>query len=407
MKGLVLEGGGARGAFQIGAWKALREIGVEINGVCGTSVGALNGALIVQGDFERTYDLWYNLSLSQVTNVEDEMVEKLMNFDIKYDDIDYLVKRLGILWNDMGIDIGPLKELLKRSIDEEKIRKSGIDFGITTICLSDMKPLDLYIEDIEEGKLINYLLASSRLAIFKQERLDGKLFLDGGYYNKLPINLLSSKGYKDLVVVKLDRNDSAFKIIEDDLNITYIKPSEDLGMILDFSQSRIRKNIKLGYFDTYKTFQKLNGNGYYVKPKCNDGYFLDYFMNLDEATVLRIGKILGAPEIPFRRMLFEYIIPKLTELLGLQKNVSYEDIVLSIFEEAAQRYGIERFKIYEFEDLEDEVLERFRPCKEKLSSKIPRFLKQSDLVLKTFKVDILSEIIDELLGSIAWVTSVS
>jgi len=406
MYGLVLEGGGARGAFQIGAWKALREIGVEIKGISGTSVGALNGAMIIQDDFEKTYDLWYNLSPSQVVNAQDEMAEKLMKLDIKYDEINYLVKGISKLWNDMGIDITPLKELLKANIDEEKIRKSGMDFGITTISLTDMKSLELYIEDIEVGKLINYLMASSRMLIFKQERLDGKLFLDGGYYNKLPIKLLSSKGYKDLIVVKLDKYEPVFKAVEDGLNVSYIKPSEELGRMLDFSQSKIRRNMELGYFDTIKTFQKLKGSKYYVKPKGNESYFLDYFMNLDEATVLRIGKILGTPDMPFRRMLFEYIIPKLAELLGLQKDVSYEEIVLAIFEEAAQRYGIERFKIYSFEDLEDEVLEKFRPSKENLSTKIPRFLKQSDLVLKTFKDDILSEIIDELLGSIAWLTSV-
>ena len=47
--GLVLDGGGARGAYQIGAWKALREAGVKIEAVAGTSVGALNGALICMG----------------------------------------------------------------------------------------------------------------------------------------------------------------------------------------------------------------------------------------------------------------------------------------------------------------------------------------------------------------------
>ena len=48
--GIVLEGGGARGAYQIGVWKALREAGMKIKGVAGTSVGALNGALICMDD---------------------------------------------------------------------------------------------------------------------------------------------------------------------------------------------------------------------------------------------------------------------------------------------------------------------------------------------------------------------
>ena len=51
--GLVLEGGGAKGAYQIGAWKALKEAGIRIKGIAGTSVGALNGALIAMDDFEK------------------------------------------------------------------------------------------------------------------------------------------------------------------------------------------------------------------------------------------------------------------------------------------------------------------------------------------------------------------
>ena len=59
--GLVLDGGGARGAYQIGAWKALVEAGVKFNAVAGTSVGALNGALICMGDIEKAEGIWHRL----------------------------------------------------------------------------------------------------------------------------------------------------------------------------------------------------------------------------------------------------------------------------------------------------------------------------------------------------------
>ncbi len=52
MTGLTLEGGGGKGAYQIGAWKAFRQKGIEFDGVTGTSVGALNGAMILQDDFD-------------------------------------------------------------------------------------------------------------------------------------------------------------------------------------------------------------------------------------------------------------------------------------------------------------------------------------------------------------------
>ena len=48
MIGLVLEGGGARGSYHIGAYRAIMEEGIEINGITGTSIGALNGAMIVR-----------------------------------------------------------------------------------------------------------------------------------------------------------------------------------------------------------------------------------------------------------------------------------------------------------------------------------------------------------------------
>jgi NTE family protein len=46
--GIILEGGGARGAYQVGVWKALRKLGIDYCGVAGTSVGALNGAMMVR-----------------------------------------------------------------------------------------------------------------------------------------------------------------------------------------------------------------------------------------------------------------------------------------------------------------------------------------------------------------------
>ena len=63
---IVLSGGGSRGAYQIGVWKALRKLGIKYNIVTGTSVGALNGVLMVQEDFEKGINLWKNLDYSKI-----------------------------------------------------------------------------------------------------------------------------------------------------------------------------------------------------------------------------------------------------------------------------------------------------------------------------------------------------
>ena len=77
--GLVLAGGGAKGAYQIGAWKALKEAGVRICAVAGTSVGALNGALICMGDLEQAEKLWKTIAYSKVMDVSDELMGKLFD----------------------------------------------------------------------------------------------------------------------------------------------------------------------------------------------------------------------------------------------------------------------------------------------------------------------------------------
>ena len=100
---LVLGGGGSRGAYEIGVWKALEELGVPIDIVTGTSVGAINGALVVQGNLKAAERLWKEL--------ETDMV-----FDVQGDDALSYVKE--ILTNG-GAGTDGLKKLLTENIDEK------------------------------------------------------------------------------------------------------------------------------------------------------------------------------------------------------------------------------------------------------------------------------------------------
>ena len=74
--GLVFDGGGARGAYQIGAWRALTEAGVKIEAVAGTSVGALNGALVCMGNLEQAERIWSEMTFSRVMDGDDNLMER-------------------------------------------------------------------------------------------------------------------------------------------------------------------------------------------------------------------------------------------------------------------------------------------------------------------------------------------
>ncbi|MBE6083115.1 MULTISPECIES: patatin-like phospholipase family protein [Tissierellales] len=391
MRGLVLEGGGAKGAYHIGAYKALKEMGVEIDGVAGTSVGALNGAMIAQEDIDRAYELWNNMTYSRVINANDEDIEKIKKGKLKIEDIKDISEKIKGVISEKGVDITPLKELLYDVINEEKVRRSGKDFGIVTVSLTDLKPLEIYIEDIPQGKLVEYLMASAYLPVFKREKIDGKDFIDGGIYDNVPMGLLINKGYEDLIVVRTHGLGRNRRINKKNLNIRYISPRESLGRTLDFDTKTCRFNLKLGYFDAFKAIKQLKGNKYYIIPKKDENYFVDVLLNLNEEKILEIGKILKIEEVPYRRALFEFIIPKLNNILGLDKKNDYEDILIMFLEYLAEEYEMERFKIYGYEEFLENVIERHKYNSQD-NALFSKLVMRMDILGKFSKSEIIKEI---------------
>lgn len=389
MYGIVLEGGGARGAYQIGAYKALAEEGIEVRGVAGTSVGALNGAIIVQGNFEKAYELWHDISYSKVIKANDEEIERFKKGKWRREDIFLVTQLLKEIIEEGGLNITPLKNLLKEVIDENKIRNSGKDFAIVTVSLSDFKPMELYIEDIPYGKLVDYLMASAYLPVFKREKIDGKTYLDGGVYNNLPADLLIKKGYKDLIIIRTGSFGIVKKIDFRGLNTLVISPKEDLGGILDFDKNVVRDNLKLGYFDGLKALKGLKGDKYYIEPKGDKEYFIRYLMNLEERRIENLKDIFRVnKEIPAKRALFEVIIPKLCSLLDLKVDADYDEIFLTLLENLAEIYEIERFRAYTYEKLISAVREKINCDKEAVEEDKEEIKEIIERVIK--KIDVLS-----------------
>ncbi len=272
MYGLVLQGGGAKGSYHIGVWKALREFGVQISAVTGTSVGALNGAFVAQDDFDRAFELWENMSTEMVFNASDKVHEFFQEFEFDHTDFEDYIKIFrkknleaypavfSEILHNKGLDITPLRNLIDSLLDEDKIRSGKCDFGLVTINLSDLKAMELFIEDIPKGKLTDYLLASSFLPVFKFQKLDGKRFIDGGFYDNLPVDMMADRGYKKIITSEIQFGIirdiiTAKKVDRDDAEITRVMASEDLGGILQFESNTARKNIEIGYNDTIRTFK--------------------------------------------------------------------------------------------------------------------------------------------------------
>ena len=146
--GLVLAGGGVRGAYQIGVWKALKELKIKVSAVSGVSIGAVNGALFVQGSKTKAERLWNKIAIDDIILLPKEMENDENLFKVKN-----LMKIAKEIYSNNGLDMSPLENLLNEIVDEDKIRNSEIDFGIATFSLSEKSENYYFIKDIPYGKL--------------------------------------------------------------------------------------------------------------------------------------------------------------------------------------------------------------------------------------------------------------
>ena len=270
--GLALEGGGAKGAYQIGAWKALREAGIRFSAVSGTSVGALNGAMIVMDDLEKAENVWNNIHFSQVMDVDDEEMRRLMNRDIPLSELKSTLRSVADIVRNRGFDVTPLRNWVAEVVDADKICHSDMDFFIVTYSLSDHQELELKASDLDKDELCDMLLASAYLPAFRLEKLGGKYYADGGVQDVVPIHALVENGCKDIIALRIFGFgiEKRFRI-PDDVHVTTIGPTVDLGNILNFDAEQSRQNMRLGYFDAQRVLYGLYGSTYYIDRTMSEG----------------------------------------------------------------------------------------------------------------------------------------
>ncbi len=363
--GIVLEGGGARGSYQIGAWKALREAGIKIRGIAGASVGALNGALICMDDLEKAEEIWENIRYSQVIDVDDDVIETVKKLDLKSLDLVKVAEDAKRILKDKGLDITPLKNLIESVVDEDKIRSSDRELYLTTYSVTDRELLVLNAKDIPDGEIGDMLLASAYFPAFRNDKLGGKRYLDGGGWNNVPINILLEHDYKDILVIRiygLGYDSERTTEIPKDVHVTHIAPRQDLGGILEFDRTRARKNMTLGYYDAKRVLYGLEGRWYYLYAPESDVYYFERFLTeIEEFT--RCGLLPMPEQIPEElsgyRIYTEQVFPFLAQRMKLKKNWTYKELYLSFLEDTARSFRISRFHIYTPAELKQKINEKY------------------------------------------------
>ena len=252
-KALVLAGGGARGSYQVGVWRALTELGWSPQIITGTSVGSLNGAMFALDLYETARDMWTSIRSQDVM----ELPEETRNLTELHQFLRDVV-RAG------GMDVTPLEEIVERVLDEDALRASPIRFGLVTVEKRGLKPRELPLEEIPKGKVKDYLLASAAcFPALRAKQIDGVQFLDGGYRDNMPTALAQKMGAEELVCVDLEGVGITLPN-RTGLPTTMVRSYWELGDILHFDPDTARRNIELGYYDTLRAFGRLRGCAYAV-----------------------------------------------------------------------------------------------------------------------------------------------
>lgn len=337
---IALEGGGAKGGYEIGVWQALDEAGIKYNAVSGTSVGALNGGLMAMRDLPRAIDAWNNMKLGKVIELDEEQEENLsraFNGDIGFDDVQRLIPEALEIIKNRGLDVAPLRAWVREVVDARAIKESDVELYIATVSITDRKALEVKVNDLPEDQICDMLLASAYHPTFKLEKLGGKFYTDGGFVDTLPLHALVTNGYKDIIAVRIPGigHNRRFRM-PDDVNITYIATNADLGGVLNFDAEQSRRDMAIGYLDAKRVLYGLYGKHYYIERSMTDREALN--MLLDS---LETGENL--------RQFCERDLPRVARHLDAEGD--YYELLIAVLEDAAAKQDIDNMRIYKDTEL--------------------------------------------------------
>lgn len=257
---LVLGGGGARGAYQIGVWQAIRELDIPLALITGTSVGALNGALILQNDFEAAKKMWEKIETNQILSFPTATAAN--------DTLSRLLHQIGSLTRNAlvskGVSTAPLQQLINETFSERKVRQTPVEFYLVTTQLQTMREQVVHFNRCNSQQWQKWLLASSSFfPAMAATKIGNEFYIDGGYRNNIPCDVALAHGATEYIVVDIKGPGMNKSIsLPEESPCFFLKTPWSLGNILLFDGVRSAQNMQLGYLEARKAFTK-NYQGYW------------------------------------------------------------------------------------------------------------------------------------------------
>lgn len=284
--GIVFCGGGAKGAYQIGVWKRLCEMGVDgaITGVSGASVGALNSLLFVASDYEQAVNVWRGIRSGDLMPVS-QSIQSLFNLTMSLLLPD-VIKNVRLLNADWGQSASlftqeRLRDIIYDNASKEKVCNTDklVYNSLTAwtgprLPRKDKSVLNTVFrieypcwESLDYQQIINTVLASAALPVaYPQSEIGRNRYIDGGVLDNCPIRPLMKAGFEHIIAVHLNPKsdkevDKTEKCIKDlselTTNIHHIWPSASLGGTLEVTPEQTTMRMDLGYQDAIEQLRGI------------------------------------------------------------------------------------------------------------------------------------------------------
>lgn len=268
--GLVLAGGGGKGAYQLGVWKALENYGVSknVSAISGTSVGSLNSVLFIQKSILKAEEVWGNISADKILTLNCFKTALSASSKIKNNMVVPINVIKDIIHKSNGIFTREgLVQIIDEHIDMNKITSSDVKIfsaccHITGNHLNPTKARYFELNVLDHRTIKKVLLATSALpVIFEPEEINGEYFIDGGVIDNIPVKPIYEEGCNIIIVVHLSRDKVINHKSFPNCTILEISPTEEQGGLitgtLDFTPEGAKKRIIQGFTDATKIMDPL------------------------------------------------------------------------------------------------------------------------------------------------------
>ena len=368
---LVLSGGGTKGIYECGAIRALMDLNkFHFDRIIGVSVGALNAAMLVQGNFEKMEELYDTLEPSMIVNgfipVDQTLFSILKEREEFHDQLNYYLK-------EGGIDVRPFYKMVDKYYEPDKFFASTIDFGCVVAKKKDHS--GVYVDKKmmkEHGK--EWLIASAAAyPAFPVCTIDGIDYVDGGYYDNFPIDYALQKGTEEIIGIEMGKT-PLHDLYMHKRKIHIIHPHTEIFSFLNFDHEKMHRAKIMGYNDTMKEFGIYDGerytfNKFSVYQEFERELHVMFLLENRIKNCNLLNEIHGSEHV---------ISDQLMEQLG-KPFLTDKDYIFGMLDALLELCDSDETKVYTIQEAKYRILAFFASAADKDYSYVPK-LRPSDMI---------------------------